>query len=105
MSSDFSQQEHSLREQVEQSERKLDGLEAELCAIDGELEALADQHQKFDVLAKICGSLEQLDEAAFTVWLNAYAFHPCWEPGAEHGGRWHGHDVDPHSKNHTGEED
>lgn len=62
MSSDFPQQERSLREQVAQSERKLDGLEAELCAIDAELEALAHEHHKYDVLEKICGSLEQLDE-------------------------------------------
>jgi hypothetical protein len=40
--------------------------------------------------------LEALDEAAFTVWLSAHAFHPAYERGAEHGGRWHGHDVEPH---------
>ena len=61
MSSDLSQKEHSLRDQVTQSERKLGGLEAELCAIDGELETLAQDHQKYEVLAQVCESLQQLD--------------------------------------------
>ena len=61
MSSDLSQQEHSIRERVAQSERKLSGLEAELCAIDSELEALAEHHHKYEALAQICESLQQLD--------------------------------------------
>ena len=62
MSSDLSQKEQSLRDQVVQSERKLGGLEADLSAIDGELETLAQRHQKYEVLAQICESLQQLDK-------------------------------------------
>ncbi len=62
MSSEYSEHEQSLREEVEQSERKLDSLEADLCAIDSELETLAHDHHKYDVLSQICTSLEELDE-------------------------------------------
>jgi hypothetical protein len=41
--------------------------------------------------------LEALDEAAFTTWLTGYAYQPCYERGAENGGRWHGHDAVPHA--------
>ena len=62
MSPELTAQEQSIREQVEQSERVLDGLEAELRGVDAELEALAESHHKFEVLERICRSLEELDE-------------------------------------------
>lgn len=70
MSSENSDQEQSLREQVGQSEGILDNLEADLRASDAKLEALAQQHHQYDVLAGICGSLEELDslDAAQLFW-------------------------------------
>ncbi|NIV17901.1 MAG: AgmX/PglI C-terminal domain-containing protein [Woeseiaceae bacterium] len=61
MSSDYSEQEKNLREQVQQSERKLDGLERDLCSIDAELEVLAERHQQYELLSGVCRSLEELE--------------------------------------------
>jgi outer membrane biosynthesis protein TonB len=61
VSSEYSEQEHSLRQEVESSERVLDGLEAELRASDAELEELAHDNSRYELLAQICGSLEELD--------------------------------------------
>jgi outer membrane biosynthesis protein TonB/prefoldin subunit 5 len=62
VSPELTSQEQSIREQVEQSERVLDGLEAELRDVDVELEALAESHHKFEVLERICSSLQELEE-------------------------------------------
>jgi outer membrane biosynthesis protein TonB/prefoldin subunit 5 len=62
VSPELTAQEQSIRERVEQSERELDGLEAELRGVDAELEALAESHHTFQVLERICSSLEELDE-------------------------------------------
>jgi len=62
VSSEFSGEELSLREQVEQSERVLDNLKSDLHAVDAELEALARNHHQYAVLSSICSSLEELDE-------------------------------------------
>ena len=40
----------------------LDGLEADLRAVDVELERLAEEHHKYEVLERACRSLEELDE-------------------------------------------
>ncbi|MGA8205410.1 MAG: AgmX/PglI C-terminal domain-containing protein [Woeseiaceae bacterium] len=61
MSSEHSEQEHSLRQEVERSERELDGLEADLRAADAELEKLAQDNHRYELLSGICGSLEELD--------------------------------------------
>ena len=61
MSSEHSEQEHSLRQEVERSERVLDELEADLRATDAELEALAQDNHRYELLSRICGSLEELD--------------------------------------------
>ena len=61
MSSEYSGEERSLREQVEDSERVLDNLESELRSADAELEALARNHHQYAVLSSICSSLEELD--------------------------------------------
>ena len=62
MSPELTAQEQSIRDQVEQSERALDGLEAELFGVDAELEALAGDHHKYEVLERACQSLEELDD-------------------------------------------
>ena len=70
MSSDFAARESSLRQQVEDSERVLDGLEADLRAIDGDLESLAERSHHYDLLEKICSSLDELGDlgAAHLFW-------------------------------------
>ncbi|HSG58582.1 MAG TPA: AgmX/PglI C-terminal domain-containing protein [Woeseiaceae bacterium] len=62
MSPEITVQEQSIRDQVEQSEHVLDGLEADLRAVDVELERLAEEHHKYEVLERACRSLEELDE-------------------------------------------
>ena len=62
MSSDYLNQEKSLRGQVEKSELFLDDLERELHSVDGELDALAELNHRYDVLSRICSSLDELDE-------------------------------------------
>ena len=54
--------EQSVREQVSRSESAVDSLEADLRAIDVELLALAEDHNKYEKLEQICSSLEELDE-------------------------------------------
>jgi len=63
-------EENLLREQVDQSELVLFRLEHELREINGELEELTQRNHHFDVLSKVCRSLEELDEldAAHLFW-------------------------------------
>ena len=61
VSSEFSEQEISLRARVEQSELDLKGLERDLSSIDGELEALAEKRHQYVLLSSVCQSLEELD--------------------------------------------
>lgn len=61
VSSEFSEQEQSLRERVEQSEFDLQGLERDLHSIDGELKALAERRYQYELLSSVCQSLEELD--------------------------------------------
>lgn len=70
MSSDSSGHEQSLREQVELSQRALDDLERELRSVDAELEELAHQHPRYELLGSICRSLEELENlgAAELFW-------------------------------------
>ncbi len=58
---EISEREKALREDIEMSERDMDGLERELKGVDSELEALSDKGRKFEVLGRLCGSLEELD--------------------------------------------
>jgi hypothetical protein len=58
---DLSAEEAALQEQVRESEEALAKLEQELHAVDGELAELAGQNRKFDALADVCRSLEELD--------------------------------------------
>jgi len=63
-------EELTLREQVEDSEQALKGLERDLQNIGIELEQLAAQDRQFDVLSQVCRSLEELDDlgAAELFW-------------------------------------
>lgn len=66
MSAEYSEEEQSLLEQVERSERTLDELESDLRSIDGELEALSEKSHQYDVLGQVCQSLEELDAMGAT---------------------------------------
>lgn len=67
MSAEYSEEEQSLLEQVESSERTLEELEGDLRSIDGELEALAEKSHQYDVLGQVCQSLEELDAMGATL--------------------------------------
>lgn len=76
MNSEYSDDEQSLREQVETSEYVLGDLERELRAVDAELEGLAQQHHQYDVLSGICHSLEELDDlGAAPLFWGEYSSH------------------------------
>ncbi|MDJ0699483.1 MAG: AgmX/PglI C-terminal domain-containing protein [Woeseiaceae bacterium] len=62
MSPKLTAEEQSIRSQVEQSESALDGLETELLDIDDELDELADEHHKYELLERACRSLAELDD-------------------------------------------
>lgn len=66
MSSEHSEQEQSLREQVERSKRVLDDRKADLRSIDAELEGLAQRNHHYELLAQVCRSLEELDDLGAT---------------------------------------
>ena len=70
MSSELSADEQSLRQEVEQSERELDKLESDLHAVDTEIESLAQQQHRYDLLSDIRRSLKELDNigAADLFW-------------------------------------
>ncbi len=61
MSSEHTEEERALRERLERSEQGLKDLESQLDAVDAELEALAARDHQYALLAKLCGSLEELD--------------------------------------------
>jgi len=62
VSSEVSNPEVSLRDKVDESENALRDLEAQLRSVDEELDDLAQDHRKYDILSQICGSLNELDE-------------------------------------------
>jgi outer membrane biosynthesis protein TonB len=61
VSSELSEEEQSLRDKVESSERVLDVLVRDLHVIDAELGELAQRKHQYDVLSQVCYSLEELD--------------------------------------------
>ena len=61
VSSAVSDDEKSLRDKIDRFEAELDGLERDLTVADRELERLGEKKHQFEVLDKICGSLEELD--------------------------------------------
>jgi hypothetical protein len=62
MKTDFSEQEQSLRAQVEDSEKALTALQGDLRAVDAELSDLAEHSVQYDTLGEVCRSLEALDD-------------------------------------------
>ena len=66
MNSEFSEQEQTLLEQVEKSERELDGLNRELQGFEEKLEELASLDQQYVLLGEACRSLEELDDLGAT---------------------------------------
>jgi DNA repair exonuclease SbcCD ATPase subunit len=70
---EYSDREQALREEVQENERVLDGLEQNLRAVDAEFAQLADKHHQYDVLARVCRSLEELDGlgVADLFWANS----------------------------------
>ena len=70
MSAENPNDEHSLLEEVSQSEDALDDLERELRSVESELEDAAQKNHTYDLLSQICHSLEELDnlDAADLFW-------------------------------------
>jgi hypothetical protein len=75
VSSEFSETEQLLdeaavRQQVEESEEVLDGLNNDLRAVETELDALAQRKHQYDLLEQVCNSLQELDglDAADLFW-------------------------------------
>lgn len=75
--SELSEEEQSLRQRVADSQRVLEGFEYELRSIDDELDVLAERTRQYDVLSKLCCTLEELDElgAAGLFWNEADGPH------------------------------
>ena len=61
MNDQLSAEEAALKAQVEESESELAGLEQDLHAVDAELAELAVQNRKFQALADVCRSMEELE--------------------------------------------
>lgn len=62
MSSEFTDQQQSLREELDAARQDLSALEATLAGIDSELAALAEERHRYELLERICGSLEELEQ-------------------------------------------
>jgi outer membrane biosynthesis protein TonB len=65
-----SAEELRLKEELQRSERELEELEHELQAIEGELNAQIAKSERFEALARVCESLEDLDKvgASYLFW-------------------------------------
>ena len=61
MNDELSTEETTLKAQVKESESALAGLEHDLRAVDAELADLVVENRKFDALAEVCRSLEELE--------------------------------------------
>ena len=70
MSSGQNHEEHRIRARVDEAENVLEKLEAELRAVDGQMDELAVRKHQYDLLEEACSSLEKLDElgAAHLFW-------------------------------------
>jgi hypothetical protein len=70
VSSAAPQQQQPLQAQIDEAREKMVGLERALDAVDGELENLAEERQRYELLEQVCGSLEKLGElgAAELFW-------------------------------------
>jgi outer membrane biosynthesis protein TonB len=63
---DHSEEGNSIQEQVTQSEIVMDSLERDMHAIETQLEELANRNQDYEVLARVCESIEELDSLGAT---------------------------------------
>jgi outer membrane biosynthesis protein TonB len=62
MSSESTDPQQSLREELDAARQELSALEATLAAIDGELATLAEEQHRYELLERICESLEKLGQ-------------------------------------------
>lgn len=60
MSSEISDQHQAVEEQLDAARREQSALEAKLEAVDGELASLATLRHRYELLGRICGSLDEL---------------------------------------------
>ncbi len=63
---EFAKEEKSIRDEVAQSEGVLGGLERNVDSIDAELDALAERNAQFEILSRVCSTLEELDNIGAT---------------------------------------
>ncbi|MDX1482502.1 MAG: AgmX/PglI C-terminal domain-containing protein [Woeseiaceae bacterium] len=59
---DFADKQRALREEIERSGQALEALESELRSIEQDLRALAESGPKYESLARVCQSLNELDD-------------------------------------------
>jgi len=60
------EEDSSIQDQVAQSERVMDNLERDMQGIEAQLETLANRSQEYEILARVCESLEELDNIGAT---------------------------------------
>jgi outer membrane biosynthesis protein TonB len=58
----MSTEEQALRDRISDARQMLAGLQQDLDAVDGELESLSSQRHQFQLLDRVCGSLEELEQ-------------------------------------------
>ena len=58
----MSMEEQALRDRISEARQMLAGLQQDLGAVDGELESLSSQRHQFQLLERVCGSLEELEQ-------------------------------------------
>jgi outer membrane biosynthesis protein TonB len=58
----MSTDEQAIREAISEASQKLADLRRDLESVDGELEALSDQRHRYELLNRVCGSLEELEQ-------------------------------------------
>ena len=59
----YLEEQQRLEVEAERAQLILEGMESDLRAIDGEMDALKQQQPQYEALGKVCGSLEELDQA------------------------------------------
>ena len=59
----YLEEQQRLEVEAERAQLILEGMESDLRAIDGEMDALKQQQPQYVALGKVCGSLEELDKA------------------------------------------
>jgi len=62
----MSTEEQALRDRISDARHMLAGLQQDLDAVDGELESLSSQRHQFQLLERVCGSLQELEQLGAT---------------------------------------